>query len=149
MIGNQVWVETDGNGLFDPANGDFGQAGVTVDLFKNGQPYGKTTTGASGDYAFIGLPAGAYTVTVSDDFDVLTLYAVTALGPNPGQDNNNQAQPYAVLLPVGGYNLTADFGYLVPQSSIGDTVFYDDDRSGTQDPGEDGISGVLVQLFTE
>ncbi len=55
VIGNQVWIETDGDGLFDPADGDFGQPGVTVELLKDGVPYAVTTTGASGDYAFLGL----------------------------------------------------------------------------------------------
>ncbi len=74
---------------------------------------------------------------------------VTALGPNPGQDNNNQQQPYAVALPTGGYNLTADFGYIQARSSIGDTVFYDDNRSGTQDGDERGIPDILVQLYSQ
>ena len=46
VIGNQVWIETDGDGLFDPANGDFGQPGVTVELLKDGVPHATTTTGA-------------------------------------------------------------------------------------------------------
>ena len=63
MIGNQVWIETDLNGYYNPETGDVGQAGVTVQLYKDGQWYGVTTTGASGDYSFIGLPAGVYSVT--------------------------------------------------------------------------------------
>ncbi len=149
VIGNQVWIEKDGNGLFNPAHGDVGQAGVTVILYKDGELYGITTTGASGDYSFIGLPAGNYTVSVTDDFNVLAGYTVTALGPNPGQDNNNQQQPYAVALPTAGYNLTADFGYIEARSSIGDTIFYDDNRSGTQDGDERGIPDVLVQLYAQ
>ncbi len=149
VIGNQVWIETDGDGLFNPLHGDFGQAGVTVELYKDGVYYGMTTTGASGDYSFIGLPAGVYTVTVTDDFGVLTGYAVTVLGPQPGQDNNNQQQPYQVALPTAGYNLTADFGYILPKSSIGDTVFYDDNRNGVQDAAEVGIPGIVVKLYTD
>ena len=48
-----------------------------MQLYKDGESYGVTTTGASGDYSFIGLPAGVYTVTVTDDFGVLTGYAPT------------------------------------------------------------------------
>ncbi len=149
VIGNQVWIETDVNGIFNPAVSDFGQAGVTVELYRNGAPFDITVTGASGDYSFVGLPAGAYTVTVSDDFSVLAAYIPTALGPSQGSDNNNQAQPYAVALASGGYNLTADFGYTAPESSIGDTVFYDDDRSETQNGAERGIEGILVQLYSQ
>ncbi len=75
-----------------------------------------------------------------------TGYRVTALGPNPGQDNNNQAQPYAVVLPAGGRNLTADFGYIQP-GAIGDYVWYDTDADGIQDVGEPGIGNVTVDLY--
>ncbi len=111
VIGNQVWLETDGDGVFDPANGDLGVAGVTVALLEGGAVIATTTTGASGDYAFVGLPAGTYAVTVTDSFQVLAGYDVTVLGPTPGADNNNQAQPYTVVLGVDEVNLTADFGY--------------------------------------
>ena len=100
------------DGLFDPEQGDFGQPGVTIELLSSsGQVLATTTTGASGDYSFLHLPAGDYQVQVSDAQGVLTDYDPTSLGPNPSQDNNNQRQPYAVALASAGYNLTADFGY--------------------------------------
>ncbi len=148
VIGNQVWIESDGNGLFDPADQDFGQPGVTVDLYDNGQYVATTTTGASGDYSFVSLPAGQYTVEVSDNLDVLNGYVVTTLGPNQGSDNNNQQQPYGVNLPVGGYNLTADFGYTQP-GAIGDFVWYDSNGDGIEDIGEPGIDNVTVELWRD
>ncbi|MBK9092966.1 MAG: hypothetical protein IPM84_09335 [Anaerolineae bacterium] len=111
VIGNQVWIEYDSNGIFNPLVTDVGQAGVTVELLQNSVVIATTTTGAGGDYAFVSLPAGNYQVRVSDTFKVLKDYVLTVLGPNPGQDNNHQAQPYAVSLAQGGFNLTADFGY--------------------------------------
>jgi hypothetical protein len=112
VIGNQVWLETDGNGVFDPADGDLGVAGVTVALLQGGSVIAQTTTGASGDYSFVGLPAGTYAVTVTDVFNVMLGYDKTVLGPVPGADNNHQAQPYTVVLGANGVNLTADFGYI-------------------------------------
>jgi uncharacterized repeat protein (TIGR01451 family) len=112
VIGNQVWLERDGNGLFAPADGDLGVAGITVALLQGGAVIATTTTGASGDYSFTGLPAETYAVTVTDVFNVMLGYDLTALGPQPGQDNNHQAQPYTVVLPADGVNLTADFGYI-------------------------------------
>ena len=37
IIGNQVWVETDRDGLYEPLNGEIGIAGVTVELL-NARP---------------------------------------------------------------------------------------------------------------
>ena len=35
-----------------------------------------------------------------------------------------------------------------PTGSIGDTIFWDGNRSGSQDAGEEGIPGVLVELYS-
>ncbi len=148
QIGNQVWVESDGNGLFNPTGSDIGQAGVTVALYRNGSPYATTTTGASGDYLFTKLPSGTYTVTVSDSFNVLSDWIITTLGPNQGSDDNNQLQPYQIVLAAGGENLTADFGYTRP-SAIGDLVWYDADKDGIQDVGEPGIPNVTLNLYRD
>ena len=150
VIGNQVWIESVPNGIFDPLQGDFGQPGVTVELLDaNGQGIATTTTGASGDYSFVHLPAGSYQVQVTDLADVLLGYPVTVLGPVPGADNNNQQQPYGVNLPPGGYNVTADFGYLKPPvfGAIGDFVWYDANHDGVQDVGEPGIPNVRMALY--
>jgi protocatechuate 3,4-dioxygenase beta subunit len=44
-------------------------------------------------------------------------------------------------------DLTADFGF-APPTSIGDTVYQDINRNGTQDLNEPGINGVTVTLHT-
>jgi parallel beta-helix repeat protein len=47
---------------------------------------------------------------------------------------------------------SADLAFVItglPTGAIGDTIFYDDDDNGVQDPGESGISGVVVQLYQE
>ncbi|MCX7671673.1 MAG: hypothetical protein N2439_16590, partial [Anaerolineae bacterium] len=113
VIGNLVWGESKGDGLFSPVAGDAGLAGVTVALLQDGETIATTTTGAGGGYAFSGRPDGTYQVAVSDDFGVLAAYAPTAPGPFPGQDNNNQAQPYTVTLSGNNINVTADFGYKI------------------------------------
>ena len=123
IIGNQVWYETDYDGLYEPQNGEIGVAGVVVRLTPpanvdagagNGVPI-TTMTGADGGYAFTSLPAATYSVQVIDTFGILTGYQVTALGANQGQDNNNQNQQpngYSVTLATNtSINTTADFGY--------------------------------------
>ena len=79
---------------------------------------------------------------------VLLHYGVTTLGPNPGQDNNNQAQPYAIVLPEKGFNPTADFGYTQP-GAIGDYVWYDANGDGIQDVFEPGIGNVTLKLYRD
>jgi hypothetical protein len=113
VIGNQVWydADADADGLFEPGEGEIGIAGVTVTLYREAALVATTTTAASGQYAFTGLTAGRYTVQVSDEFDILNNYTATVLGPQPGQDDNNQVQPYLVELPADGRVMSADFGY--------------------------------------
>ncbi len=148
FLGNQVWYEEDGNGIFNPESGDKGIAGVTVDLYKSGVFQATTTTGAGGDYVFTSLAAGTYTVRVSDTAKVLEDYILTVLGPAQGSDNNNQKQAYQVVLLANSSNMTADFGYTRP-SSIGDLVWYDADKDGIEDVGEPGIANVTVDLYRD
>jgi hypothetical protein len=89
-------------------------------------------------------------VRVNDAAGVLKGYTITVLGPNQGQDNNNQQQPYAVTLAAGGYNLTADFGYTRTPGAIGDYIWNDHNGNGLQDePANAGLNGVTVQLYTD
>ncbi len=44
-------------------------------------------------------------------------------------------------------NMTLDFGF-VPELSIGSTVFVDNNDNGIQDNDDDGIEGILVEVFS-
>ena len=44
-------------------------------------------------------------------------------------------------------NMTLDFGF-IPQLSIGSNVFVDANDNGTRDADEDGIEGILVEIFS-
>jgi uncharacterized repeat protein (TIGR01451 family) len=169
-IGNQVWNDTpasgNGDGIYTPGEPVF--ANVSVDLIRDldgdkvwdaGEPIIATLdTDAAGQYLFTGLVADDYLVRVSDTWNVLALYEPTVPGPNPGQNNNNQVQPYAIALGVNADNLTADFGYVRtggggqgdPLGRIGDQIWFDVDGDGLFEPGlgEQGIAGVTVELFS-
>lgn len=121
MIGDQVWSDTNGDGVYSPSAGDLPLAGVTLALKRNGVVVAATTSAPSGQYRFSDLLPETYEVSVSDEFNVLAGFASSVLG-SPGQDNNNQAQPYVVTLsPLVNENLTADFGYkLQPNVRRGD-----------------------------
>ena len=111
LIGDQIWLDVNDDGLFNPESGDQPISGVTVQLSQNSAPIATTTTGADGKYLFTDLLPGSYSVRVTDHFDVLAHYTSARPGPDPGQDGNNQSQPYAVTLGFNPVNMTADFGY--------------------------------------
>jgi hypothetical protein len=53
-----------------------------------------------------------------------------------GQDNGDDANG----------NMTLDMGFALPKASIGDTVWYDDNKDGIQDTNEGGVENVKVTL---
>jgi fimbrial isopeptide formation D2 family protein/uncharacterized repeat protein (TIGR01451 family) len=142
-IGDTVWFDRNGDGLRDLS--DDGIPGVTVTLTwygVDGAPGGgddatfTRTTGATGDYLFEHLPAGAYRVEASG----LPAYYVNTFDEDGDHD---QATP--VVLPDATAHLTADFGYR-GATAIGDRVWWDLNADGVQDVGEPGIPGVQVTI---
>ena len=163
-IGNQIWLDEDGDGLYEPGDGEGGYSDVTVNLIEDTNGNGEwdtgermiaTTTAGDGTYLFVGLRLddgdgdADYLVTVSHINDPLRRYRKST-GPNPGADNNSQEDPYAVALSAASPdNLTGDFGYYYDQDGglVGDFVWYDLDGDGVQDSGEAGVAGVEVKLY--
>ncbi len=142
-IGGTIWEDTDTDGTLTEG-GRF--EGVTVVLYDDdGNIVATTTTDSAGDYSFTGLPDGTYTVDVTDDFNVLNGYWHSD-GPNDGDDNNSQDDPYTVSVSGGETNTTADFGYYILPAAASNFVFYDVDWDGFQDAGEPGIPDVEVTL---
>ena len=146
-----MWLDENGNGVQDA--GEDGIANVKVTVTKGAETY-TTYTDANGDYAFDGLGAGTWTVTV----DPASLPA--GLAANPTYDENGAGTPHTttVALAANEEHLTADFGYnWAPTSdvtgntgtgAIGDRVWADANGDGVQDPGEAGLGGVSVELVT-
>ncbi|MEO1429041.1 MAG: SdrD B-like domain-containing protein, partial [Cyanobacteria bacterium J06633_8] len=129
-IGDFVFFDNNGNST--PDGDESGISGITLVLRDgNGNEIARTTTAADGSYNFV-APPGTYTVTVDNPPQGL---APTLTQPNP------------VTLQAGQNIDTVDFGFQPPlNGSIGDTVFADANGNGTQDPGEPGVSGVLIRL---
>lgn len=145
-ISGTIWVDSDADGTLDPGEpGRF--AGVTVVLYdEDGNVVGTTVTDASGNYSFNNLPDGTYTVDVTDDNNVLNGYWKSD-GPNVGQNNNSQPDPYTVTVGPGHRNDdTADFGYYVQPAAVGNRVWNDANQNGIQDGGEAGIPNVEVTM---
>ncbi len=165
-IGDRVWLDADMDGVQDP--GEAGIGGVTVSIFEdadgdgikddpvtvaldqNGTPGGVTTTEPDGSYIFYNLPAGAYSIVV----DPATLPAGVVQTGDPDDYAAPATMPdnasESVILAPGDVFLLVDFGYDDPAGNdIGDTIYFDPDADGTQDPGEPGIEGVTVTLLDQ
>ncbi len=146
MIGNQIWLDNDVDGLYNPAVGDQPLPGVTLEVRSGGVVMGSTTTGLDGKYLLMNLPLGrSYEVVVTDLFGVLEKYLPTTLG-SPSQDNQSKALPYATFLALASTDFKADFGY-ARLSTVGDRVWWDVNQDGVQDAGEPGIPGVPLDLL--
>ena len=144
-LGNFVWEDLNGNGQQDV--NEPGIVGVTVTL-RTPTTTLTTVTGPGGIYAFNNLvPNVPYTVC----FSVPVGYTFTL--PNNGSDVTDSDPSIAqnscatsVTLAPNAVNLTLDAG-LVRPASLGDYVWLDVNRNGTQDPGEQVVAGVTVTLY--
>jgi uncharacterized repeat protein (TIGR01451 family) len=164
-LGNQVWVDTNNDGLLN--NGELGLSGVTVQLLDSGNNViGNTQTDANGIYTFTNLTPGTYSVQI-----VMPNGFGSSTGPgqeaNPdlnGEDNDNGAlitgqvaRSNPIVLTVGGEptvdnatgrttNSTLDFG-IVQLASLGNYVWVDSNHDGIQNDGNTGLGGVTVVLY--
>ncbi len=150
-LGDRIWADSDGDGNQDPGETGIGGVGVELYLDLNHDGvwdaedlhYGSLTADANGVYSFTGLTNGFYVIKVAQPAGTTQTGDPDASSvPCSGGDCNNQ---YAVSLKAGQINLFADFGYR-PANSLGDFVWLDSDKDGSQDPGEVGIGSVRLWL---
>ncbi|WP_298816691.1 SdrD B-like domain-containing protein, partial [uncultured Chloroflexus sp.] len=150
-VGDRVWLDLNGNGAQD--DGESGIAGVTVTLVGStgaGETVNlTTTTDSNGRYRFENLVPGTYQITL----DVPGGYAVT--GRDRGSDNaiDSDFDPLSgstttFTLTSGASDLTWDAGLYQP-ASIGNRVWNDLNANGIAESGEEGVSGVIVNLYRE
>lgn len=155
-IGDRVWLDLNGNGLYQV--NEPGIANILVQLYS---PSGvlldstRTNVQQGGDFAGFyqfnevkpgsyyikfSIPVGTYIISVPNVGDVDLDSDITgANGPMttdlfdviPGQDVNN--------IDAGAYQ----------PATIGDRVWNDINKNGIQDEGEPGVQGISVNLFTQ
>ena len=142
-IGDTVFWDQDADGIHDAS--EIGMSGVAVDLDIDLNSDGivdhtlSTTTDANGQYSFGDLPAGSYTVRVTQPAGTTPTSDADGLG-STNQSTHN--------LTAGENNIDQNFGYR-GNGSIGDTIFFDYlGDGGPLNPGENdrGIAGVDVTL---
>jgi uncharacterized repeat protein (TIGR01451 family) len=132
-IGDRVWNDQDGDAIQDGS--EPGIANVTVQLTNGSGGVTTTTTNGSGMYSFGNLLAGAYTVTVDaasvpPEFELLTT-----------------RYPLQLSLRDGEVLDGADVGLRGQATAVGDTIWYDADADGLQDPREPGIGNITLDLY--
>jgi gliding motility-associated-like protein/uncharacterized repeat protein (TIGR01451 family) len=151
-LGDYVWIDTDKDGIQDPS--EVGVPNVTVELYSStGTLIGTDVTDGNGLYLFTNLNPGTYYV----QFVTSTLptgYIVT--GPDQGSNDSNDSDANLtgrtnnITLAPGENNITIDMGIYPPdpaKASLGNFVWYDNNRNGLQDPSEIGVPNVTVVLF--
>ena len=128
VISGVAYTDTNGDGTQQA--GENGLSGVTVDLLNSsGTVIATTTTAGDGSYSFTGVTPGAYSVRETDPIG----YVSTTLNTVP------------VSVPNGG-SASANFGDQ-QTGTISGTTYTDTNGDGTQQAGENGLSGVTVDLL--
>jgi hypothetical protein len=148
-IGDKVWEDSNANGVQDST--EEGVTDINVTLFKNcdttPSKIGSTTTDANGDYLFVNLEPNSYCL----EFTELPIGA-NITPKDRGDDNNDSdvdpatGKTIATDIVSGEDNRSWDMGiyYL---ASLGDRVWYDTNKNGIQDDGEEGVEDINVTLY--
>jgi protocatechuate 3,4-dioxygenase beta subunit len=162
-LGNYVWIDANRDGIQDPTEQSV--SGATVTLYRPGfgldgvsgnsddaQAVAASITDASGKYYFGNLEVGSYQVGFTT---IPTGYAFTkqnAAGDN--QDNTNSDASIVsgltsiIVLDTKEYDLTIDAGIVLKaNATVGDYVWFDNNKNGIQESTEQPVAGVLATLY--
>lgn len=153
-IGDRVWFDTDADGIQD--SGEPGLGNLTVTLYNGSgtSVIATTVTNGTGNFLFSKITPGNYRVGFS--LPAGTIFTNNSSGIS--STNNSDASTTAgsnfgktVSFSVSAEEVITyvDAGIKPQQQnscSAGDRVWYDNNRDGLQDDGEQGIAGVRVVL---
>ncbi|WP_219949891.1 SdrD B-like domain-containing protein [Salinibacterium sp. M195] len=147
-IGDYIWFDVNKDGVQDSTEPPLANVGVTVVYFGVDGVFGTAddetftrTTDSDGEYLVNQLPGGLYRVTVNA--------STLPPGMTPSYDfDGTTATPNGVwqgTLAENGREREVDFGY-TGTGSIGDTIWFDQDKDGTQDANEPGLPGATATV---
>jgi len=147
-VGGYVSIDAPGQSKLSPADPNFrGIEGVTIQLFDtDGNLVKQTQTDAKGHYQFEDLAPGTYSIVeiqpdnYIDGGDVVGTVDGTTVGSKTNDRFNE------VVLGSGDAGVNYNFCEVEP-ASIKGTVYHDRNDNGVQDSGDEGIEGVVIQLF--
>ncbi len=167
-VGNRVWNDLNANGLQEVGENGIANVMVTMTIDYDGDNTADitvvTTTDVQGFYSFNQLlldenydaatnPAYTISVATPSGMGATTLNAGSndrldssdpsgvTVTPNKGENEVTAAADPAIESAIASY----DFGF-APTSTIGNTVWLDENANGIFDAGEEGIPNVTVLL---
>ncbi len=147
-LSGRAFIDANANGVQES---DVGLSGITVNLLANIGPFGTTvvstvTTAADGTYSFTGLPPGSYSVQFVDaQGRPLSPTGQGTATTNSDADTGTGGTPTVVLL-SGGNEENIDAGFWAP-ATLGGRAFGDMNANGVQEGGDNGLSGITVNLL--
>ncbi|MDF1694846.1 MAG: SdrD B-like domain-containing protein [Saprospiraceae bacterium] len=151
-IGDFVWLDENANGIQD--NDEEGIEGVVVNLLDaDGNIIDTETTDDAGLYWFDNLEPGIYEIQFVAPIGFETSPQNVNGGSADDNGNDSDADPNTGLsgeveLTNGEEERDVDAGFY-ELASLGDQVWLDSDGDGINDPEEDGIEGITVNLLDE
>ena len=150
-ISGYVWFDRDNDGVKDPE--ETGISGTTLTLTGTdvyGQPVLLTQeTGLNGYYSFSGLVPGTYQVVETQPSGYRS--TTDLLGTVSGSPNGTNTAPLddqltAIALGSDARGIEYNFGETITVN-LGNFIWLDADRDGSQDAEELGVAGAVVSLY--
>ena len=112
-LGDLVWLDENGDGLQDYADG--GIPGITVHLWRNGEEIASTVTDQYGYYRFTDLYPGVYTLTA----DVTGLMPTVQRTDIPNIVSvAGEGESLPVQVTSDSHNYSADLGYVLTTPGV-------------------------------
>lgn len=146
LHGNVSYSDRDGD-CFSEGYEDRPIAGVLIELYDaQGNLVASTRTDANGDYSFVGLTPGKYTIVEHTPKGFLD--GGERVGRVDGQQNGTEANDRIsdIVLGSGDVGVRYDFCEKVPATLSGH-VYVDNNLSKDLDSGDKMLAGVKVDLF--
>ncbi len=151
-LGNYVWEDYNINGIQEA--GENSVSGIDVYLYyaSDTNTYlSSTTTDSNGIYSFTGLRPDSYVVGFDAQDYLVTLLNLggddTADSDITSTQNSDGYYLSSAETLVSGENNETIDGGLYEYASLGNRVWYDNNRNGIQDGAEHGVANVEVYLL--
>lgn len=148
LIGDYVWMDVNKNGIMEVSEPAL--PGISVTLYDNtGAFVSATQSDENGFYLFPHLAAGTYKVGFSNlphGFSFTSQRALGATVATNSDPNMDDGKTYNIVLSPT-INEDQDAGFFSVRATIGNAVWFDQDKNGIYDASERGVSAVTVKLF--